>query len=192
MSPATPYASVETVGEVAIAAVEPLSSPTSIYANLCRASLTVAGAVKEPMSKIEGDGSALCYFRACLLEREFSDLGASWHGVNFYQGTVVAEPLDTNPLIYSRPSFFERWRRLLAGRPVEPTPPPEPWKILGELPTSYLPEVDLGPPVTVTYFAYKRYCGERILRYRAYFSGNGYALKSDREELAIGPNLIVV
>ncbi|MCA9791542.1 MAG: hypothetical protein KC910_07090 [Candidatus Eremiobacteraeota bacterium] len=151
-------------------------------------SLETVAEAGHPLEKVTGDGQPESYFFATMLMRALRDAGAFWHGLAFDLGDPIAVKPDLKPLdTRRRPGWWERIR----GKKSEEGIYKE-WELLAELPSDWLPRVEMGDPVVVSYYAHKLYYGERILRIRDCYQPGCYVPQTTLEELAKGPRMVVV
>ncbi len=138
---------------------------------------------KSPMEAIDGDGSPLAYLSASLLLREFREVGAVWHGIDWDVKSVCA---PTRAWLRGAGRGSKHNRRLA--------------KIMGDLdwPSGPPPLEDLAPvvriageTVRVVSYTYSELGGRHITRWTDAYARGNYVPSTEREQMASGPGEFV-
>lgn len=137
-----------------------------------------AGNRRNPMLAITGDGSPLSYLSASLLQREFWEVGALWHGVHWDVEEIICLKRSRLYGATRRAILEERWQRTF--RHMEWDRP---------IPRSR----DLSPRVTstptssqVTFHTFTELDRERVIRRTDTYSDDSLVPESKSETLATG------
>lgn len=132
-----------------------------------------------PMEAIDGDGSPLAYLSASLLAREFREVGAMWHGIDWDVESVLAPTLAW---LQGGGRSSKHNRALL--------------KVMAELdwPSGMPPVEEFAPVVCITgkavrvdFYTYSELGGRHVTRWTDSYAAGSYVPSMVRERVASGP-----
>lgn len=145
----------------------------------------VPGALADFMMAVEGDDSAWSYLLASFLARDADELGAYHTGARFGDQTLVT----SCPTIHQSSNQRQGFWSALFGKKSRPGPG---WEWLVAQPQHWLPEVQLAADrAVVTFYTYKLYYGEALIRYTDTYRRGSYCPHRSVERIASGPAMIV-
>jgi len=134
-----------------------------------------AGAVDDPMSVIEGDGSAWSYLAASVLKRELKEFGAMWHGCDWAMHSVLGADPWRSPAGGDDP---------LAGPSGDETK----WKWFKARPADWRPTVTVkGDKVVVTFYTFSPIGKETIYQHIDEYAPGRCVSTTTRTAIAEGP-----
>jgi hypothetical protein len=139
--------------------------------------LVPQGALNDPMEAIEGDLSLWSYLEASIFARELGEIGAMWHGINWWTHKLLdrddfskpSPPKDIlSPDLYAPPDLFvHNWDWL--------EPQPEDWRPIVK---------QEGDLVTVVFYTYSGHGRHRIYRHEDEYEVGSYCFDTMRIEIA--------
>jgi hypothetical protein len=139
--------------------------------------LVPQGALNDPMEAIEGDLSLWSYMEASIFARELGEIGAMWHGINWWTHKLLdrddfskpSPPKDIlSPDLYAPPDLFvHNWDWL--------KPQPEDWRPIVK---------QEGDLVTVVFYTYSGHGRHRIYRHEDEYEVGSYCFDTMRIEIA--------
>lgn len=130
-------------------------------------------ALDNVMEAIEGDGSALSYLQASMLQRELNEFGSGWHGCDWTMHTMLgADP------------WTMEWDEM------EPAPskPETLWRWAAKRPEDWCPRVSVDDDkITVTFYTYCILGKEAVYEHVDVYKAGEYRCATSRIKLAEGP-----
>ena len=159
---------------------QPAPLPGAVLPASARQQVSRAGLENSPMHAITGDGSAWSYLCASILAREFEEFGARWHGQSWVTHTLLTrDPWNAFPQIEDRNFYALRTDR-------------DQWEWDQEELTDWRPRVQVSRGmIEVIFYTYSPLEQERIYRHEDTYQRGDYCAKTERTEIARGPQRMV-
>lgn len=133
---------------------------------------------RNPMHAITGDGSPLSYLSASLLQREFWEVGALWHGVRWDVEEIICTKRSRLYGATRRALLRNHWQRRF-GRMDWTGPQPDP--------DDLAPTVAITPKGSwVTMHTHGELGRERVTRWTDRYSGDSLVPRICSDQLATG------
>lgn len=135
------------------------------------------GALEDVMDAIDGDRSPWSYLCASILQREFQEFGAMWHGQNWSTHMI----LDSDPWQLGREAMVDEFSQMPVGNPGT-------WKWAEPKPKEWRPRVRIEEDaVEVTFYTHSCLGRQAIYRHTDVFRPGSYRFSTKSTVIAQGP-----